>query len=1371
MLLAGAGNAWAVDYWVVGPAVGGWDQWKKMNQESTTRYTFTVNTGEFKITKANNWDNANRLDNIGCNDNNDTYKGNVTCNGANNHSANVAGTLCFNPNDSYMWIESSGTPSTELTRIVAGTPASVFGTEWDPSNTNNKMTETSSGVYTIDYYTNFQNNTAIKFKVTDGSWSNAWPSSDKPHTINKGCQKTTVTYNTNGNTVDVSTVPSDHCCTKPSAPQISGATSICSGESAEITVSGYSSSNTYTLYEGTTKQTNTISNGKFTVNSTGKYYVTVTTCAESDPSNEVEISAKAVASAAGYNLKTKTAEWNGSAISVEIETNSGYPSIENIYYDGSLEAPSAVGTYPITIDVNSNSTYCSKSGIEIGTFTITCPAPAEVPKFEVTQHEVVCGNTNIQKGIIKITNPVADYKYRLGNEGYTEYTLDANNSITGIDGGTKYRISAVRYCGTAKSSTTNEEKYAEISKTDVKLTPTLTSTPIIKCGEGDNAYSPGTLVITNYNANYDYTIAPNVGEPTIEGTNATYSINAQVATEYTVIATHKEYNCSSVQAKTTVALTDNTPTLEEISISSNVQIVCAGDNNVTLTCNLVGAVGTPTYKWTKNGEPVGDNSNTIQAGVLERNTTFSVSVILDNSGCTKEFTISKELEVKVRPEAPNLGSTGKTICYGTLVNLPMVDNNDANNQINWYNGKLVKPTNVPVLETTTFYAEAVSENGLGCSSNDKTPYTVTVNALPTITEISGNNSAVLYEDVELTATGVTQGAEVRWYLGNDDTSVATGATYVVTSENAGEVIVKAKAFLNGCESAVATKTVTFGEETCKPTTITVPANYIEIYCKYNDAPTQHDMKVDIWKQSEGQGTESYQSCSKSVDGYAYWKFNITDDATYCIRISNKELNYKSGFMCTLTRGHKYYFDIPGNWSGWTGGPDKSKTKDITETQDGPPAITAPAVKTVSATSEEGSGVVKFTGQIIKTGCAATSKIYYGYQFKKADEEWPTSDIEASNTPEALKLIPCTNASATALNYQFSANVEGLENGNYHFRAYIINGYNFTNGNYNQGVYYGLDKLVSVSTTKTPISNVTLNYCDENGGSVGVDPNPMCKGATAYVKLEYAGSNYSDIKWLVEGVETNLVTDKGDGVWSYIIQGTGHLSVELRNDANKDNEDNPTWATSDKLSFTMKAEPAAPYISIDPASGIICEGSSATIKVENPSADCSYKLVEERFEPYKSGDLKYTVQNVGKYYVVAQHNECTANEYTSNQVAINQIISTNANISIDPAKAETTPWEPVTITVKPDAGYIYELSYTDGNLAAVDGVRIKQNGDSYTYYIPRPDSWGTGNATSARETVNYGIEAQLKVDGEESTCKLKAATAIIQLKDEENEDCD
>jgi hypothetical protein len=122
------------------------------------------------------------------------------------------------------------------------------------------------------------------------------------------------------------------------------------------------------------------------------------------------------------------------------------------------------------------------------------------------------------------------------------------------------------------------------------------------------------------------------------------------------------------------------------------------------------------------------------------------------------------------------------------------------------------------------------------------------------------------------------------------------------------------------------------------------------------------------------------------------------------------------------------------------------------------------------------------------------------------------------------------------------------------------------------------------------------------------------------------------------------------------------------------------------------------------------------------------------------------------------------------VAITQVISTSAKISIEPENQETTPWEPVNITITADEGYIYEVSYTTNNLADVDGVIIKQNGDTYTYRIPRPATWGTGNAPT-RTPVIYGIKAQLKVDGEANQCDLSSDTATITVKDEDNENCD
>ena len=677
--------------------------------------------------------------------------------------------------------------------------------------------------------------------------------------------------------------------------------------------------------------------------------------------------------------------------------------------------------------------------------------------------------------------------------------------------------------------------------------------------------------------------------------------------------------------------------------------------------------------------------------------------------------------------------------------LPTEDKNKVS--VNWYDSNGNKITSVT--QSGTYYAEAVVDGT--CVSENRTDVEITIKTKPTIS-ISGSEAAVLYEDVMLTATA-TDGATIKWYEGGVEK--AEGLTYVVTSETTTSKTITAKAFLNGCESAAASHPLRFSAENCNSTTTTEQQTVGKTKIIVDNPQNWSPMKCYAWRTSDKKvilGDWSGTQMTKNGNNYEI----LIDFAAKGISESDKiKVIFNNGSSQTVDSedvscNKIYRFSIDSKsgdkYSFTSQAADKDPyTEPVEVTVD--PEITAPAAKTISVSSTEGEGNIIFSGQVVKTGCA--NALTYGFAYST------DANADKSNWTK----VACVNTGNTA-GTQYNGEKTGIEvDGSYYVCAYITN---------SAGTTYGAVTEITVSTTKTPISEVAIDYSDIDGNDDIDDPNPMCKGAIAYVKLSYTGSKYSDIKWLVEGVETNLVTDKGDGVWSYEIQGDGSLSVELKNDANT----GPAWPYSNKLPFTIIPEPTAPYISIDPASGVICEDSEATIKVENPSKDCSYKLVEEGskagFTPYESGDLKYTVQNVAKYYVVAQHNACTANEYTSNQVAINQIISTSAKISIEPTNAETTPWEPITITVKPDAGYIYELTYTDGNLAAVDGVRIKQNGDSYTYYIPRP--WDTGDSNPVRTPINYGIKAQLKVDGEASQCQLNAATATIQLKDEDNENC-
>ncbi len=87
---------------------------------------------------------------------------------------------------------------------VAGEPAALFGTEWDPANTANVMTEQADGTYKWEKK-DFETAAMIaKFKVVKGSaWGTEYPSSNYELKIAKSGKYTiTITFNPNGNKVD-----------------------------------------------------------------------------------------------------------------------------------------------------------------------------------------------------------------------------------------------------------------------------------------------------------------------------------------------------------------------------------------------------------------------------------------------------------------------------------------------------------------------------------------------------------------------------------------------------------------------------------------------------------------------------------------------------------------------------------------------------------------------------------------------------------------------------------------------------------------------------------------------------------------------------------------------------------------------------------------------------------------------------------------------------------------------------------------------------------------------------------------------------------------------------------------------------------------
>ena len=104
----------------------------------------------------------------------------------------------FNPFINKFKIDGYVAPIVIDTYTVAGTPASIFGTEWDQANTDNDMIKQEDGTYKLQKFgCELGEGTEIAFKIVGNhDWGNAWPSENYVYTIEQnGVYDLTFTFN------------------------------------------------------------------------------------------------------------------------------------------------------------------------------------------------------------------------------------------------------------------------------------------------------------------------------------------------------------------------------------------------------------------------------------------------------------------------------------------------------------------------------------------------------------------------------------------------------------------------------------------------------------------------------------------------------------------------------------------------------------------------------------------------------------------------------------------------------------------------------------------------------------------------------------------------------------------------------------------------------------------------------------------------------------------------------------------------------------------------------------------------------------------------------------------------------------------------
>ena len=828
--------------------------------------------------------------------------------------------------------------------------------------------------------------------------------------------------------------------------------------------------------------------------------------------------------------------------------------------------------------------------------------------------------------------------------------------------------------------------------------------------------------------------------PTITDVNLKwYDNNDQEITDKTFNATeNKTYyavvvgDCESDKTQYTITI----KTKPTVTLNPTENTVCSGValDGITRYVEIESTEGSQIswYAAAQGGDALAPSI------ALDATSYFAEATLNGCSSDRAEFTITDVLSAPT--EVPNVTAPA-TICAGESAVLKL--NNKGANYTYKVNEVEVDFTNNEYMVSptiTTDYKVSV-ENKCGSLSTTKT---ITVNPLPTITSISASNDKpVPFEDVVLTANDVTLGAEVRWYLGNDETPVATGTTYTVTSETAGEVIVKAKAFLGDCTSVVATKTVTFDEEDCNG----VESKDIIINFTHPAQDTNGYPKCQYW----GFGTLTYKingvSKSETLGAGTSGTKDITikNISTSTITDVKFTAHYSYGDCqaytkaITLDRGYEYNVTInPGTNAGQQSSKSAEKELVITSRTDlsSYPEITAPAVKMVSAEYDEENDVIVAKGAVYKTGCGVT---FWGFQYSTDGQTWGTADTDF--------IRPSTNNSLTVPGeFDYSFTIPNAGGGDiYYIRAYALNNYNDDNYNLSSAVYSTTSLPVEIPS-KT-IESATISLVDSEGEES--DVTEVCPQSTVYLKVSYVGGDFKDYEAADNFPGTNLELVNHDkaynyAIFSYTATATGVANITISND-------NTSITTTNGVSITLKnVTPVnAPMISI--SQGTICEGGSATITVNNPIANLTYTLYKET-EPignlvnYQTDDLT----EAGSYTVRAEESIC--HNYANSMPVELKVVTSDVKIGLAVDKTTVNPWQPLKLTVTPPEGYAYSI---DG----LADVVYTQSGDVYTIKIPRPNAWSPGNSGDPVKTMPITFSAKIQVT-DDLTCGTSSVNVTL-----------
>ena len=425
-----------------------------------------------------------------------------------------------------------------------------------------------------------------------------------------------------------------------------------------------------------------------------------------------------------FSLSQTSYDYDGTAKKPTVSsTLNGIGTITPKYYNSSgteVTNPTNAGTYTVKITVTEGTTYCALT-------TATTVGSYEIKKANQTALSISNGQTTFcgfpaNDIELTVTGGTTSGAVTYSSDNESVATI-VNNKLHVVAEGT-VNVTATMAGNNNYESVTSAAKSFTFYKAPEAPTANQVSN-LVKCG--DNTEN-GSITINGYNSEYTYSIAP---EATGDAQNG-YSI--ATAGDYVITVTRRvNETCtlSTSSAAITVALTNNTPTIGDITITGAGSF-CNG-SITTLTCSVDGDA----YQWYKGETPIsGETNKTLIINVTET-ASYKVEVIKTSPCRVAKMSDAVGVTKIDLPTAPALTTNSTNVCPGT-VTLSNFKALAETNTVKWYsNADCRQEITVPTVEegqTYTFYAKAINANG--CVSEGYSTLTVKVYAKPDDFEMS-----------------------------------------------------------------------------------------------------------------------------------------------------------------------------------------------------------------------------------------------------------------------------------------------------------------------------------------------------------------------------------------------------------------------------------------------------------------------------------------------------------------------------------------------------------------------------------------------------------------------------------------------------------